>query len=294
MDNSNSHSSHLESNPSTSMIDALEIAREENCFDTFVFVDGRRYIVADNSIKTYLVCIESWEIYIRDIKINSKHCYHTKPNDNIEAARANHYHYLHKFIWRGLYSSPVKKRLMLDNAKTLDIGCGIGMWTLDMAIEYPLSTFIGIDVAPIFPKDGMKPPNAGYIETNLVNGIAFPDATFDFVHQRYLLTEIPKKQYMRSYLESLGITVNSDPAFPEWLKNAGLVNIQSSHIKMPLGIWGGTIGKMMIDNFVVVFKGLKVILMPRLGISESEFDEKIEIYQKEVNEYRTEVSVFRY
>ena len=78
----------------------LETAREEHLLDTFVFVNGRRFVSGDPDLKTW------------------------RPNDSIETQRAYHQHYVYNRIWQGLISAPVTETLLFDNARALDIGCG--------------------------------------------------------------------------------------------------------------------------------------------------------------------------
>ncbi|CAG8682636.1 8080_t:CDS:2, partial [Racocetra persica] len=76
----------------------------------------------------------------------------------------------------------------------LDVGCGPGTWTIEMAINYNKSTFVGIDVSPIFPTE-IKPNNAIFEEKNILNGIPHPDESFDFVHMRYMFPSFTKNQW---------------------------------------------------------------------------------------------------
>ena len=56
---------------------------------------------------------------------------------------------------------------------------------LNMASDYPLSTFVGIDIAPLFYDDG--PANTAFFQCNILDGLPFPDNTFDFVRQGFLV-----------------------------------------------------------------------------------------------------------
>ncbi|RIA96674.1 S-adenosyl-L-methionine-dependent methyltransferase [Glomus cerebriforme] len=108
-------------------------------------------------------------------------------NDD-EFIRLNLEHYLFRFNWQSNFSSPMEKNLLLGGIKVLDIGCGKGIWILDMAKEYhPSNTFIGIDILSIFPNENSRLPNTGFIQCDLINGIPFPDSTFDFVFERFIV-----------------------------------------------------------------------------------------------------------
>jgi ubiquinone/menaquinone biosynthesis C-methylase UbiE len=285
----------------------LETAREEHLLDPFVFVNGRRFVSGDPDLKTW------------------------RPNDPIETQRAYHQHYVYNRIWQGLITAPVIETLLFENARALDIGCGTGAWLMDMAVECPLSTFIGIDI--ICPDDLTKPPNAGFISGNLLDGVPFPEETFDYVHQRQLMSELPTKQWcdlvlhemirvtkpngwieadettfksqnlgpigkelekaMHEFTQYIGVDVNAKETMLNQFEKAGLVNLQSVEKNIPCGSWGGKFGQMILEDAIKSLTSLKVILPGRMGITDEEYMQKIEKYSHEVNEYRTNITIYR-
>lgn len=60
---------------------------------------------------------------------------------------------------------------------------GPGAWTCEMAEMYPASTFHGIDLNPVFPRNG-QPKNVRFDVAKIGEPLAFPDNTFQLVHQR--------------------------------------------------------------------------------------------------------------
>lgn len=89
---------------------------------------------------------------------------------------------------------------LVQGARVLDIGCGPGWWTLDMARMYPNSQFIGIDMADVFVTED-KPPNVTFMIMNAGTGLEFEDEYFDFVFQRFLVMGFSKEQYLLSVKE---------------------------------------------------------------------------------------------
>lgn len=74
----------------------------------------------------------------------------------------------------------------LQSAVVLDIGCGSGAWTMEMATAFPRSTFIGIDPNGSFPQD-IKPKNCHFRQCKLdPTQLPFPDNSFDYIYQRDL------------------------------------------------------------------------------------------------------------
>lgn len=135
----------------------------KNCAESYKIIDGRRYLSEENT-KYYL------------------------PSDEIETSRTSLEHNIFRYIWQGNFSSNIEERLIKGNTKVIDLGCGAGQWTIDMSLKYPLSTFIGIDITPLFPSDDEKPDNLAFLQHNLVEnpGVPFPDNTFDFTFMRNL------------------------------------------------------------------------------------------------------------
>lgn len=85
------------------------------------------------------------------------------------------------YIYRN-YLAPVTDTLR-KGANVLDIGCGPGSWSMEIAGEYPKSTIVGVDMVPLFPRD-IKPSNCLFYQSNILNGLPFQDGTFDYVFMR--------------------------------------------------------------------------------------------------------------
>src|SRR5688572_3596090 len=65
------------------------------------------------------------------------------PNDDKELDRLQLEHYIHLQVWKSYFSSPMDTILKLGGIEVLDVGCGSGVWLLEMAANYPLSKFTG-------------------------------------------------------------------------------------------------------------------------------------------------------
>ncbi|CAG8594539.1 6662_t:CDS:2, partial [Scutellospora calospora] len=117
-----------------------------------------------------------------DSRSDSKH---PLPNNDKEADRLQVVHYLLKSLFQSNYIAPVHSILKDSNAKVLDVCCGSAIWILEMAAEFPLSTFTGINITTICPRD--IPSNCNFIQANILDGLPFPDDYFDYVHCRCAL-----------------------------------------------------------------------------------------------------------
>ncbi|CAJ0885479.1 16391_t:CDS:2, partial [Entrophospora sp. SA101] len=118
------------------------------------------------------------------------------PTDNIENSRSNLLHEVVIQKWGNYHSAPVEKKLKYGAARVLDAGCGTGIWIFELAKMYPNSTFIGVDITISFtPNNYQKPSNAAFLESNLLEGLPFPDNTFDYIHQRHMITAFTELQW---------------------------------------------------------------------------------------------------
>jgi SAM-dependent methyltransferase len=74
----------------------------------------------------------------------------------------------------------------------LDVGCGTGQWAYEMCEEFPRATVIGIDL--VSSKPG-PPPGYRFVKGNVLQGVPFAAGSFDFVHQRLLISGIPVRSW---------------------------------------------------------------------------------------------------
>ncbi|PVG04486.1 S-adenosyl-L-methionine-dependent methyltransferase [Serendipita vermifera] len=74
--------------------------------------------------------------------------------------------------------------------KILDLGCGTGVWSFDMAREFPHCDVTGVDLAPV-PVDPAELPSNCHFEIDDVNlGLSHFHNQFDVVHARLITAGI--------------------------------------------------------------------------------------------------------
>ncbi len=229
------------------------------------------------------------------------------PNDAREINRLDFQHFMVRYAIQRNYVAPVR-----DPKGILDVGCGTGRWAHEMAVTFPRTKVFGLDIDPRAASySNTLPANYRFVTGNVLKELPFPDMTFDFVHQRFLHMALPINGWNHAVQELVRVTrsggwvelTESDlvmhrpgPAIQqltEWsfevarlrgidprasmnigsfLYAARLVNIQTYRIDLPIGSWGGRLGKMVASNLVSYNQAVKPKITQYFKISPVEFD----------------------
>ncbi|KAI8641814.1 S-adenosyl-L-methionine-dependent methyltransferase [Parasitella parasitica] len=110
-------------------------------------------------------------------------------------------HYILRTAFDADYSAPIvslNDRQKSNKVVVLDIGCGSGTWTMEMATQFPHAHFIGIDRQPSFPHD-IKPKNCHFklfdISQSIVK-LPFMDHSVDYIFQRDLNWDLSESTWL--------------------------------------------------------------------------------------------------
>ncbi|EEH04901.1 conserved hypothetical protein [Histoplasma capsulatum G186AR] len=219
------------------------------------------------------------------------HAYHAgeyfMPNDEEEQERLDLMHHLFLLSYDGeLYRAPIPKTV----GRTLDIGCGTGIWAIDFADAHPAAKVIGSDLSAIQP---------GYIPENLQFEVDDAEEDwqytqpFDFIHIRGMggaianwsrllkqaydnlapggwielaefdawastddnsLPESSAYNQFQTLLgeasESFGKPVNVACKFKEFVQEAGFTNVGEDNRKIPLSPWSSDKKLKKLGNYM--------------------------------------------
>ncbi|KAK0615551.1 methyltransferase domain-containing protein [Bombardia bombarda] len=116
------------------------------------------------------------------------------PNDDAEQERLDLQHHIWRLLLRGsLYTAPLQIPSEDDSPvgghdadfRVLDLGCGTGIWAIDMADEHPAASVSGVDLSPIQPD--WVPTNCAFHVDDYEDGWTYRDnESFDYIHGRAL------------------------------------------------------------------------------------------------------------
>ncbi|CAG8561920.1 8126_t:CDS:2 [Paraglomus occultum] len=237
------------------------------------------------------------------------------PNDSDEDERLDIQHIILKNTFNGNFSAPVDQ-LLRSGARVLDVGCGSGVWTLDLAKEYPNSHFVGIDIT-LAGVMGETPSNVEFIEYNVLDGLPFNSNSFDYVFARALIsvytraqwTELAIPEYVRvtkpggwvelmelglprdgndiniqrlgnawiSIAESKGLVVETNFEVRGFIEQSGFfTNINHETQHVPIGPKGDKHAELGIRCFRDLWCGLKVPYMAVMQVTGEHYDAIVE------------------
>ncbi|RUS30478.1 S-adenosyl-L-methionine-dependent methyltransferase [Jimgerdemannia flammicorona] len=229
------------------------------------------------------------------------------PSDDREIDRLILHHYCIKLGFNGNLIAPVED-ILNEGGRVLDIGCGPGIWALEIAHDFEV--FHGIDLVPMFPQQ-IKPPNVEFAISNVLERLPFPDNYFDFVQMRSFvvalrtyewpvaiqeifrvvkpggwaqLIDIDQKFFRldgesKAFFDEMTVIITQaglDPFIAKHLgkhlKKAGFEDVQSTRISIPIGPWKGQLGQMMSDDMCEGFIGASRLYCPAMNLTAEEYE----------------------
>ncbi|CAG8442061.1 2639_t:CDS:10 [Funneliformis mosseae] len=194
-------------------------------------------------------------------------------------------HQVFKYILGGNTRTPITPEMQ----GCLHLGTGHFIWLIEMANEHQGVRFEGFGM--INPSDLTElPPNVNLTSGDLLKKLPYPNASFDYVNVRCLLTLLPSKQIpfalseiirickTNARIEFLEVDIfikNAGPYYENCLGNIwrqickekdynpinsahltnillkrGLVEVNCSRLSIPLGEYGGKVGVMNAKQFI--------------------------------------------
>ena len=226
------------------------------------------------------------------------------PADDQEINRLDFQHYMLRHTLQGNYAAPI-----VSPRSILDVGSGTGRWAMEMAAIFPQANVLGVDISatPSDAGQGEVPENCAFTTGNILEGLKFADGSFDYVHMRLLLFAIPEarwpdvvreltrvtrpggwvelvetgpQQHGGPAMDQLvdwitiasrrrGINPLLGPRIGDLMGMAGLANVTPRSIALPVGAYGGRVGKLAETDVFGVVGGVKG-MVTSMGIATPE------------------------
>ena len=228
------------------------------------------------------------------------------PSDLSEMNRLDFQHFILRQAFKGNYAAPIR-----NPYRILDVGTGTGRWAKEVAALFPAASVTGLDVKEQAAESqgaDLNPANYAFVSGNILEGLPFPDASFDFVHQRLLFFAIPSDRWqfvlnelvrvtrpggwvevvegrygyepmgpaaqhisdvMLATMLQRGIDPRASAHLDGFLRNAGLQQVQTRTIKLPVGDWGGRLGQLALTDVMTFSQAAKPLLLAQ-GMTEGE------------------------
>lgn len=214
-------------------------------------------------------------------------------------------HYILRYIFKGNYLAPLS---LVEGSRILDVGTGTERWALEMAQAFPSVQVYGLDLEETPRTTGYAPAsqfpaNYHFQAGNILKRLPFINGSFDFVHQRMVLSEIPVVQWYAvlrelkrvtrpggwiELLESGTLVSNPGVATRQWftlreaaarlsglelaqvanlgaiVQKAGL-SCSSYVVNLPIGPWGGPSGQLLQDTLLALYDDFLQRIQQRAG-----------------------------
>ncbi|CEG64289.1 hypothetical protein CU097_007149 [Rhizopus azygosporus] len=144
------------------------------------------------------------------------------PKDDDEQMRLTGQHFAFKDMFGGNILRSVTEILDLtQELSVLDVGCGPGVWSMDMITDYPNCRYEGCDMVDVVSQKPM-PKQFTFNIGNVLDGLPYPDNTFDLVHLRLFTLALQYDEWPGVIKELLRV-----------IKPGGLVQIMEADIETP-------------------------------------------------------------
>ncbi len=237
------------------------------------------------------------------------------PKDLEESGRLDFQHVLLKNILKANYLAPIRNPLSILDVGCGTGRWGAEMArqfpqanVVGLDLQEPSITSTSVVQGQERPPD-----NYVFVQGDITKGLPFADNSFDFVHMRLVVMGLPYAQWMPAVMEMKrvtkpggwielvdttvtarspgseqwvawaqklasfrGIDMTATAQIGEFLKQAGMRNVQMIPLEIPLGPWGGRIGVAMMADGLAGARALETPVVHQAHLATKEqFDAAI-------------------
>lgn len=256
------------------------------------------------------------------------------PKDYDEEQRLDFQHYMLKYVLGNRnFLAPVRSPRAI-----LDVGCGTGRWASEVARQFPDANVVGLDkIAPASDQAGnaedRRPENYVFVQGDVLQGLSFADAAFDFVHMRLLYSAIPAAAWPNVLRELVRVTSHGGwvelveaasveqrvgaveqintwvieachlrgldmaiaPHLGDLLRQAGIPQVTQGIYALPIGpAAGGRLGTMLEKDLVAIVKGARPLVVGAGLATADLYDQTVAQWQHDVTAYPMTFPFYQY
>lgn len=245
------------------------------------------------------------------------------PSDDKEINRLDFQHYMLRHTLRGNFAAPVQQpRSILD----VGSGTGRWAYEMASLFPDAnvVGADIAAPGPAAADQDFVRPENYAFVTGNILEGLPFGDGAFDYTHMRLLLFAIPEARWPDVTRELVRVTKpggwielvetgpqqNGGPAMDqivnwitqasmrrgvnplvgprigEYLRAGGVANVSARTVALPVGAYGGRVGRLAETDVLGVLAGVKGLVAAQ-GIAAPEaYDQAVQVARADLNRFQ--------
>lgn len=246
------------------------------------------------------------------------------PSDDKEINRLDFQHYMLRYALRGNFASPIQRPMSILDVGSGTGRWATEMARLFPDANV-IGTDIVAPAPDTTPSDdGARPDNYAFIQGNILEGLPFADGAFDFTHMRLLLFAIPEARWPDVARELVRVTRpggwielvetgpqrNGGPAMDQvvswitqaslkrginpllgpsiggFLGQAGVPNVAAREIALPVGAYGGRVGRLAETDVFGVLQGVKGLVASQNLATPEQYDNAVMAAKADLNNYQ--------
>ena len=246
------------------------------------------------------------------------------PSDDKEINRLDFQHYMLRYSLRGNFAAPIQTPMSILDVGSGTGRWASEMARLFPNANVIGADIAAPNPDAVQPDEAGRPDNFAFIQGNVLEGLPFPDGAFDFTHMRLLLFAIPETRWPDVVRELVRITrpggwiemvetgpqQNGGPAMDQivqwvtqaslrrginpllgphigdFLRGAGVANVVTRDIALPVGAYGGRIGRLAETDVMGVLAGVKGLVAAQGIASPEDFERAAQTARVDLNHYQ--------
>lgn len=246
------------------------------------------------------------------------------PADDKEIGRLDFQHYMLRYALKGNYAAPITNPASILDVGSGTGRWAYEMASLFPGANV-VGSDINAPAEETQPQGpNARPDNYAFVPGNILEGLPFADGSFDFVHMRLLLFAIPEARWPDVTRELLRVTrpggwvelvetgpqQNGGPAMDQivawitqasqgrginpllgpriggFLRGAGAMDVAQRDIALPVGAYGGRVGRLAETDVVGVLAGVKGLVAAQGLATPETYDQYVLTAKADLNRYQ--------